>query len=99
MVKHNAAVNLLGAFQEFRPAERMIAQLARFALTQDPDKAIELGEIRADLYPESFKAYEFLGDTYAGQNDPERARSYYEQALVRSPDNEAIEGKLADLGR
>lgn len=85
--------------EEFRPTEPMIAQFARFALTQDTAKAIELGEIRTRLYPESFRAHEFLGDVYAGRGDPERARSYYEEALARSPGNESIEEKLGGLER
>lgn len=85
--------------QEFRPSERMIAQLTRFALTQDTAKAVELGEIRTELYPESFRAYELLGDIYAQRDEPERARSYYEQALARSPGNESIREKLGGLGR
>lgn len=85
--------------QEFQPSERMIAQLTRFALTQDTAKAVELGEIRTALYPESFRAYELLGAVYAEREQPERARSYYEEALARSPGNDSIEEKLGGLGR
>ena len=82
----------------FRPSEGMVRLLARITLQQDTTKAIELGEIRAALYPESFRAYVFLGDAWAAKGDRERARSYYEQALRRAPDNASIKEKLGELG-
>jgi len=60
--------------------------------------AIAFGEIRAELYPESFRAYEFLGDVWADKGEVEKARGYYEQAIAKSPDHPAIKEKLDILG-
>ena len=86
----------LGA--DFRPSEFMVALLARVALGQDTTKAIELGEMATELYPESPRPAEFLGDVWAARGDTDRARTYYERALARSPGNAAIREKLEKLG-
>ena len=72
--------------------------LAQFSLQQDTAAAISFGEMRAELYPESYRAYGFLGDLWADKGDIEKARASYEQALQRSPDNAAIRKKLDELG-
>jgi predicted alpha/beta superfamily hydrolase len=81
----------------FQPTESMTRLLARVALGQDTTAAIAFGEIRAALYPESYRAYEFLGDVWAARADVERALGYYEQALARKPDNAALREKLNKL--
>jgi predicted alpha/beta superfamily hydrolase len=82
----------------FQPPEQMLRLMGQAALTQDTAKAIEFGEMRVRLYPESFRAYEFLGDVWAGKGDIERARGYYEQALERSGGNPGLREKIAKLG-
>jgi predicted alpha/beta superfamily hydrolase len=84
--------------ETFQPSESMTRRFARMAIGQDTTAAIAFGEIRAELYPESFRAYEFLGDARAGQGDLEKARRYYELALAKSPDHAAIRDKLNALG-
>jgi len=81
----------------FRPSEGMVGLLATIMMAQDTTAAVAFGEMRAELYPESFRALEFLGDVWAGKGDVRKARSYYEQALHRSPGNSAIEEKLDGL--
>ncbi len=77
----------------------MTRQLARIALGEDTTAAIAFGEIRAELYPESFGAYEFLGDVWADKGDVGKARGYYERALAKSPNQAAVREKLDALGR
>jgi predicted alpha/beta superfamily hydrolase len=84
--------------ETFRPSERMVRMMAGVMLAQDTAKAITFGEMRAELYPESFRALVFLGDVWADKGDVEKARAYYEQALAKSPDNADIEKKLDELG-
>jgi len=84
--------------EEFRPSETMVQMLAQFALNRDTTSAISFGEIRTELYPESFRAFEFLGDIWAEKGEAGKARIYYEQALARSPDNDSIRTKLQELG-
>jgi len=83
----------------FQPPEQMLRLMGQAALTQDTANAIEFGEMRVGLYPESFRAYEFLGDVWAAKGDTERARGYYEQALERSEGNPDVREKIAKLGR
>ena len=83
----------------FQPSEGMVRQLAQFALTQDSTKAIEFAQIGIELYPESFRGYEFLGDVWAAKGEKAKARGYYEQALARNANNRAITEKIGKLGR
>jgi len=86
----------LGA--DFQPSEAMIRLLSQVTLTRDTAKAIEFGEIRTERYPESFRAWEFLGDVWAAKGEVEKARGYYEQALELGGDAAALREKLAKLG-
>jgi hypothetical protein len=81
----------------FSPSEGMVRQLAQITLTRDTAKAIEMGGIWRDLYPESFRSYEFLGDVAAARGNAQNARALYEQALARSPGNARIREKLGEL--
>ncbi len=98
LVEHFRKVSeRLGA--TFTPSEGMVRQLAEIELSRDTANAIELAETRVRLYPESFRAYEFLGDVWAARGDRPKARSYYEQALAKSSNSVAIREKIARLGR
>ena len=81
----------------FVPSEGMVRQLAQIELARDTANAIELGEIRVRLYPESHRAYEFLGDVWAARGDKAKARSYYEQSLAKGADDPRIRGKIDKL--
>lgn len=87
----------LGA--DFQPPPRMLGQMRQFALSQDTAKAIEFGEMSIGVYPEDFRAYEFLGDVWAARGEVDKARGYYEQALARRPGNARLEEKLEKLAR
>ena len=87
----------LGA--SFTPSEGMLRLLSQFALSMDTTAAIEFGEIRTELYPESFRAHVFLGDVWSEKGDVDQARGHYQAALERNPGDEAIREKLAKLGR
>jgi predicted alpha/beta superfamily hydrolase len=86
----------LGA--DFQPSEAMIRLLSQVTLARDTAKAIEFGEVRTELYPESFRAWEFLGDVWAAKGDAAKARGYYDQALEKGADPAAIREKLDKLG-
>lgn len=96
---------LLEHFQEvsrrlgvtFQPSEGMLRLLSQIFLQEEPAKAVTFGEMRTELYPGSFRAWEFLGDVWAKEGDTEKARSYYEQALSRSPDNDVLKEKITGL--
>jgi predicted alpha/beta superfamily hydrolase len=97
LTEHFRAVSeRLGA--TFTPSEGMVRMLAQIELPRDTANAIQLGEIRARLYPDSYRALEFLGDVWAARDDRARARTYYEQALTKSAGNTAIREKIRKLG-
>jgi predicted alpha/beta superfamily hydrolase len=85
--------------ETFRASEGMVRLLAQATLGFDTTAAIAFGEIRTQLYPQSFRAYEFLGDVWAGKGEAERARRYFEQALARGGDPAALRQKMDELGR
>jgi hypothetical protein len=82
----------------FRPPEAMLRQLSRFTLEQDTAAAVAFGEMRVELYPESWRGWDFLGDVRAAQGEAARARECWEEALRRNPDAEAVREKLEGLG-
>jgi predicted alpha/beta superfamily hydrolase len=84
---------------DVQPSEAMVRLLSQVALANDTTKAIEFGEIRTELYPESFRAWEFLGDVWAAKGEAEKARGYYERALESGGDAAALREKLEKLGR
>jgi predicted negative regulator of RcsB-dependent stress response len=76
----------------------MIRLLSQVALQVDTAKSMAFGEIRTELYPESWRAREFLGDLWAARGDAEKARAYYQQALQLGGDSAALREKLQKLG-
>ena len=95
----DAALQVIGdeLGKTFKPSESMVRLLAQASLTMDTAAAIEFGEIRVDLFPDSYRAYDFLGDVWSAKGDASKAREYYTKALWRSPDNAAIREKLDEL--
>jgi predicted alpha/beta superfamily hydrolase len=82
---------------ELRPSEAMLRDLGFFLMGQDPHKAVEMGEIRTALYPDGYRGWEFLGDAWAAAGDAAKARGFYEQALERGADREAVTEKMGRL--
>ena len=83
---------------DFRPSPRMLEILIGLELQSDTAKAIEVAEIAMGFYPENARAPAFLGDVWAARGDAERARSYWQKALVLDPDNAEVLRKLKELG-
>ncbi len=86
----------LGA--RFRPSEGMLRLFGRITMAQDTAKAIEFGEMRVELYPESARAYEALGDLWAAKGETDKARTLYEEALARNGGDPRVREKLDKLG-
>jgi len=82
----------------FAPSEGMLRLLGQVALGQDTTAAVTFGEMRVSLYPESYRAHEFLGDIWAAREDKARAREHFEQALERAPGHEGLQEKMSALG-
>jgi len=83
----------------FSPSEGMLRLLGNAMMAQDTVKAIEFGEMRASLYPGSWRAQAFLGDAWAARGDQQKARGYYEAALAKGGDRVRLQERLDRLGR
>lgn len=62
-------------------------------------RAVDVFLVNAALFPESWNAYDSLGDAYAKLGNTERAVHSYEESLRLNPKNDAGEKKLQELKR
>lgn len=81
----------------FGPSESMIAMLGQFALSQDTTKAIAFYQIGVELYPNSYRSYDRLGNIWMARGDQQKARGYFEQSLVRNPNNKNAKEMLSKM--
>lgn len=81
----------------FTPSESMVALLGQIALTQDTTKAIEFFQIGIDLYPNGYRSYDRLGNIWMARRDQQKARGYFEQSLVRNPNNKNAKEMLSKM--
>jgi uncharacterized protein len=83
----------------FAPSERMILMLGQFALMQDTTKtkAMEFYQMATELYPDSHRGYDRLGDAWKARGDQKKARGYYEQSLAKNPNSPHAKEMLAKL--
>ncbi len=96
LLRHFQAVSAkLGA--TFVPSEGMVARLGQFAMSQDTAKAIELLQIGAELYPDSYRASDRLGTAWMAKGDSKKARTYFEQSLAKNANNQHAKDMLEKL--
>ena len=69
------------------PPERMLDLLGHVELGRDTAKALELFQMNAELYPNSAKVYDALGDGWMAKGDVAKATSFYERSLALRPSN------------
>ncbi len=85
----------------FSPPETLVNRIAYRLLRSrnetDHAKALEFFVLNAENYPESFNAFDSLGEAYEALGDKTKAISSYEKALNLSPDNSRISGKIERL--
>ncbi|GMV06521.1 MAG: hypothetical protein AMXMBFR53_27970 [Gemmatimonadota bacterium] len=84
---------------DFKPSEGTLRLFTQLMMAQDTAKAIEFGEMRAALYPDSWRAMVFLGDVWAAKGDVPKARKYLETALAMSGGRPQVQERLDKLGR
>ena len=81
----------------FTPSESMIGMLGQFALSQDTTKAVAFYQIGVELYPNSYRSYDRLGNIWLARRDQQKARGYFEQSLVRNPNNKNAKDMLSKM--
>lgn len=65
-----------------RPSEFYFNQLGYTFLQQkDDQKAMLFFQLNIDYYPDSFNAYDSMGDYYLAKNDQQQAKKYFKKAL------------------
>ena len=69
------------------PPEPMVDMLGHFELTRDTTRAIALFQLNAELYPDSPRAYEALGEGWMARGDTRKASGFFEKALALNPRN------------
>ncbi|MEO8451195.1 MAG: alpha/beta hydrolase-fold protein [Gemmatimonadota bacterium] len=71
-----------------QPPESMMDILGHIELSRDTTKAIALFQMNADLYPNSPKVYDALGEGWQAKGDSKKATEYYEKSLALKPSNQ-----------
>lgn len=64
---------------------------------KEPDKAIRYFEMATDAYPESWTAWNGLGEAYVAKGDKHQASRMYERSLLLNPQNENAKQVLRSL--
>ncbi|HEY7404339.1 MAG TPA: hypothetical protein VIB39_12510 [Candidatus Angelobacter sp.] len=64
---------------------------------KDPSSAMVLFKLNAKAYPDSFNAWDSLGDGYEATNDIQDARMAYARSVELNPDNEHAKSELVKL--
>lgn len=82
----------------FTPSERVIQTFGQIALSQDTTKAIEFFVMAAERYPANYRTFDRLGALWLAKGDKAKARSYFEQSLVKNPNNVVAKEQLKKLG-
>jgi len=86
---------------KFSPPESGINRLAYSYLQkskkEDLDKAIELFQLNASNYPESFNAFDSLAEAYEKIGDPSKALENYKISLKLNPNNENAKRMIETL--
>jgi len=60
--------------------------------------AIKIFQLYIDEFPESWNAYDSMGEAHMMNNDKEQSRKYYRKSLDLNPDNTNAEEMLKKLG-
>ncbi|MBT3208056.1 MAG: tetratricopeptide repeat protein [Bacteroidetes bacterium] len=64
---------------------------------KNTDKALEIFEMNAQKYPNSWNVYDSLAEAYLMKTEKEKAMKYYKKSLKLNPDNENAEKMLKKL--
>lgn len=65
---------------------------------KEPEKAIRYFEMATDAYPESWAAWNGLGEAHVAKGDKQQASRMYERSLLLNPQNENAKQALRSLG-
>ncbi|MEL7238785.1 MAG: tetratricopeptide repeat protein, partial [Planctomycetota bacterium] len=66
---------------------------------QEYDVAVEILSLTAELFPDSWNAYDRLGEAYAAAGKIDKAVASYERSLELNPESESGKAALEKLRR
>ncbi len=82
-----------------QPSEGALRLLGTVALAQQPAQAADFHRIATELYPRSWRAWDFLGAASIAAKDSVGARRAWETSLTLNPANTRARDQLAKLGK
>jgi len=84
---------------DYPPPEAAINDIGYFLMNgaEDNEKAITVLRINVELYPDSYNAYDSLGEAYMRKGDTELAIENYEMSLELNPDNDNARERIAAM--
>lgn len=82
---------------DFNPPETLVNRIAYSMLRSDQSKALEFFILNTQNYPNSFNAFDSLGEAYEAVKDQEKAIQNYKKSLALNPNNENARGRLEAL--
>jgi predicted alpha/beta superfamily hydrolase len=65
---------------------------------EEPDKAIVYFQMSTEAYPQSWAAWDTLGEAYRVKGDEQQAAKMYQRSLLLNPQNENAKKMLRSLG-
>ncbi|WP_215226184.1 alpha/beta hydrolase-fold protein [Echinicola shivajiensis] len=88
---------------DLSPPEYLVNQIGyrflRSSLESDKPKALEFFILNTDNYPNSFNAYDSLGDAYESLGNNKKAIENYKKSLELNPNNEHAKMKIDHLNK
>jgi glyoxylase-like metal-dependent hydrolase (beta-lactamase superfamily II) len=69
----------------------------RLMLADKLSDAIEIFEVLAEYYPESYIAFDSLGEAHMRKGDKEKAKEYFSKSLELNPKNQNAKNRIAEL--
>lgn len=84
---------------DFPPPEAGINDAGYFFIyaLEDYEAAIQIFSLNVELYPDSFNAYDSLGEAFMKNGETERAIEAYEKSLELNPENENAIEQIAEM--
>ena len=84
---------------EYSFSEAQLVVFGYYLLEKDKmQDAIKIFQLYIDEFPDSWNAYDSMGEAYMVNDDKEQARKYYRKSLELNPDNTNAEEMLKRLG-
>lgn len=84
-------------FWDFSPPEALVNRLGYSLLRGDKAKALAFFILNTENYPNSYNAFDSLGEVYEALEDKTKAIFNYEKSLALNPENENAKARLAVL--